>query len=57
MKTGTSTGGIEMSNRARTRAAKRRRAQEREWVSKNGPVILRQATPEELERSTRARQA
>lgn len=40
-KTGTSTGGIETSTRYRRKQAARRKAEEREWAEKSGPVLIR----------------
>jgi hypothetical protein len=40
-KTGTSTGGIEMSAAKRRRLAAARRAEERSWDEQNGPVLIR----------------
>lgn len=40
-KTGTSTGGIETSAAYRRKRARRRREEERDWASRNGPVIVR----------------
>ncbi len=39
-KTGTSTSGIEMSNRYRTKRAREIRAEERSWKTKSGPVVI-----------------
>jgi hypothetical protein len=41
VKSGTSTGGVEHSARYRRKLARQRRAEEAEWESKNGPVLLR----------------
>lgn len=40
-KTGTSTSGIETSQRYRKKQARRRAAEHREWEAQNGPVLLR----------------
>ena len=40
-KTGTSTGGIELSKAKRRRLAAARRAEERSWAEQNGPVLIR----------------
>ena len=45
-KTGTSTGGIETSGAYKRKRARRRRAEEREWAAKNGPVIVRMGDTE-----------
>lgn len=37
---GTSTGGVEVSPRYRKKQARKRRAEQAEWESKNGPVLL-----------------
>lgn len=44
--TGTSMGGSEMSPRRRKSQAARRRAQERRWAAKSGPVTVRKITDE-----------
>lgn len=41
MKTGSSTGGIEQSARYKRKQARKKRAEEAEWESKNGPIVLR----------------
>ncbi len=40
-KTGTSTGGIEMSAAKRRKLAAARRAEEAGWQERNGPVLIR----------------
>jgi hypothetical protein len=40
-KTGTSTGGIEMSAAKRRRLAAARRVEEKGWQEQNGPVLIR----------------
>ncbi len=50
--------GASMSTHVGSRRAKRdrkrRQAEEARWQSLNGPVVVRQATPEELERHSRS---
>jgi hypothetical protein len=40
-KLGVSTGGMEKSPARKKREAARRRAEERSWAARNGPVIVR----------------
>lgn len=40
-KTGTSTGAIETSARYRRKQAAKRRAEEKAWAEKSGPVVVR----------------
>lgn len=40
-KLGVSTGGMEKSPARKKREAARRRAEERAWAARNGPVIVR----------------
>ena len=40
-RTGTSTGGIELSKAKRRRLAAARRAEEKAWADQNGPVLIR----------------
>lgn len=37
---GTSMGGVEKSPRRKKREAARRRAEERSWAARNGPVVI-----------------
>lgn len=41
MKTGTSTGGIEVSKRYVKKQARKRRAEEARWEAQNGPVVIK----------------
>jgi hypothetical protein len=41
MKTGTSTGGIEVSKRYLKKQARRRAAEEKRWADESGPTIIR----------------
>lgn len=53
-KLGVSTGGIEKSPARKKREAARRRAEERAWASRNGPVVVRRMTDVETSSSTTA---
>jgi hypothetical protein len=46
-RTGTTTGGIEVSARWRRKQAARRRREEAEWAAKSGPVTVTFATLEQ----------
>lgn len=41
MKTGTSTGGIEVSKRYTKKQARKRAAEEKRWAEESGPVIIK----------------
>jgi hypothetical protein len=48
--TGTSLGGgVEMSPARKSRAAAKRRREEKRWARKSGPVVSRQVDPEQLQ--------
>lgn len=49
MKTGTSTGGIETSARYRRRRAAARRAEEKAWAERSGPVTVRRRQDDGLD--------
>lgn len=53
---GQSTGGIETSKKWRRKKARQRRAQEQEWASKNGPVIVRVGDREVYVKADRVKQ-